>query len=49
MCARCMWVQVRVPLDELPGVVRRLVDNELSWAEVAAQYPAQAAAADADE
>lgn len=36
---------MRVPLAELPGLVRRLTDMELSWAEVAAKYPAQAAPA----
>jgi glycyl-tRNA synthetase len=41
-------VQVRVPVEELPQVVRRLTDMELSWAEVAAKYPAQAAAAEDD-
>lgn len=38
-------LQVRVPLAELPGLVRRLTDMELSWEEVAAKYPAQAAPA----
>ena len=38
--------QVRVPLAELPGLVRRLTDMELSWAQVAAQYPAQAPASE---
>ncbi|KAL4457919.1 hypothetical protein ABPG75_012784 [Micractinium tetrahymenae] len=37
--------QVRVPLAELPGLVRRLTDMELTWEEVAAKYPAQAAPA----
>ena len=39
-------VQVRVPLAELPALVRRLTDMELSWDEVAAKYPAQAPASD---
>ena len=39
-------VQVRVPLAELPGLVRRLTDMEATWAEVAATYPAQAPAAE---
>jgi hypothetical protein len=34
---------VRVPVDELPLLLRRLVDGDTTWAEVAAQYPAQAA------
>ncbi|EFN58464.1 hypothetical protein CHLNCDRAFT_34068 [Chlorella variabilis] len=38
--------QVRVPLAELPALVRRLTDMELSWQEVAAKYPAQAQAGD---
>ncbi|PSC72809.1 Glycyl-tRNA synthetase family [Micractinium conductrix] len=38
--------QVRVPLAELPALVRRLTDMELSWDEVAAKYPAQAPASD---
>ncbi|KAI7843806.1 hypothetical protein COHA_002704 [Chlorella ohadii] len=38
--------QVRVPLADLPGLVRRLTDMELSWADVAAQYPAQAPASE---
>lgn len=39
-------LQVRVPLAELPALVRRLTDMELSWQEVAAKYPAQAQAGD---
>lgn len=38
--------QVRVPVAELPGLVRRLTDMEISWADVAAQYPAQAPASE---
>lgn len=38
--------QVRVPLAELPGLVRRLTDMELKWADVAAKYPAQAPASE---
>ncbi len=38
--------QVRVPLAELPGLVRRLTDMELSWQDVQVQYPAQAQASD---
>lgn len=33
--------QVRVPAGEIPGVIRSLVDSVVSWAEVAAKYPAQ--------
>lgn len=36
-------LQVRVPVSELPGLVRRLTDMEATWADVAAKYPAQAA------
>ena len=39
-------VQVRVRVADLAQVVRQLVDSEVSWADVAAKYPAQAAAAD---
>lgn len=39
-------MQVRVPAAELPALVRRLVDGETSWADVAQKYPAQAAQAD---
>lgn len=35
-----------MPLAELPALVRRLTDMELSWQEVAAKYPAQAQAGD---
>ena len=38
--------QVRVPVAELPALVLRLTDMELTWREVAAQYPAQAQAGD---
>ena len=40
---------MRVPIDELPSVVRRLVDGELAWTDVAATYPAQAPAAEEEE
>jgi len=33
--------QVRIPIPEVPGVVRALVDSQTSWEEVAAKYPAQ--------
>ena len=36
--------QVRVPEGELPGLLRRLTDMEVTWAEVTMQYPAQASA-----
>lgn len=38
--------QVRVPGDELPGLLRRLTDMEIGWEEVARAYPAQAPAAE---
>ena len=41
--------QVRVPLEELPGLLRRLTDMEESWEGVAATYPAQAAPAEEEE
>ena len=41
--------QVRVPLGELPALVRRLAEMEVTWGEVSAQYPAQAPAAGGDE
>ncbi|KAG7670107.1 putative Glycine--tRNA ligase, mitochondrial 1 [Nannochloris sp. 'desiccata'] len=34
--------QVRVPLEELPALLRKLTDMEESWENVAAKYPAQA-------
>jgi hypothetical protein len=39
-------VQVRVPVAEVAQVVRKLVDSQLSWQEVAAKYPQQKAAED---
>jgi hypothetical protein len=39
-------VQVRVPVAEVAQVVRKLVDSQLSWQEVAAKYPQQKAADD---
>ena len=39
-------MQVRVPVADVPGVVRKLVDSQLSWQEVAAKYPQQKAAED---
>lgn len=41
---RDSMAQVRVPGDEVARLLRRLVDGEVTWAEVAAKYPAQAAA-----
>jgi hypothetical protein len=35
------YAQVRIPISEVPGVVRALVDSQTSWEEVAAKYPAQ--------
>jgi glycyl-tRNA synthetase len=43
---RDSMAQVRVPGDEVARLLRRLVDGEVTWAEVAAKYPAQAVAAD---
>jgi hypothetical protein len=36
--------QVRVPVEEIASLIRRLVDSAISWEQVAAQYPAQKAA-----
>lgn len=36
--------QVRVPVSEVAQVVRKLVDSQLTWQEVAAKYPQQKAA-----
>jgi hypothetical protein len=38
--------QVRVPIAEVAQVVRKLVDSQLTWQEVAAKYPQQKAAED---
>lgn len=38
--------QVRVPEGELPGLLRRLTDMEMTWEEVTAKYPAQAVPVD---
>lgn len=43
---RDTMAQVRVPGDEVARLLRRLVDGEVTWEEVAAKYPAQAVAAD---
>jgi glycyl-tRNA synthetase len=34
--------QVRVALEEMPGLLRKLTDMEITWEDVAAKYPAQA-------
>jgi hypothetical protein len=39
-------LQVRVPVADLPLVTKTLVDGLQSWAQVAAKYPAQKAAAE---
>ena len=41
--------QVRVPLAELPGLLRKLTDMEESWEGVAGKYPAQAPPAEEEE
>ena len=40
--------QVRVPTADVPGVVRAIVEQGLSWAEVAGKYPAQESKEDKD-
>ena len=42
---RC-GAQVRVPVPEVAGLIRQLVDEKLTWQDVAAKYPAQKAPAD---
>jgi hypothetical protein len=44
--AAAFTLQVRVPLDEVPGVVRQLVDGTVSWQQVQEKYPAQGATQD---
>jgi hypothetical protein len=39
-----VYLQVRVPVADVAQVVRKLVDSQLSWQEVAAKYPQQKAA-----
>lgn len=39
-------LQVRVPVPEVAPLIRQLVDAALTWADVAAKYPAQKAAAE---
>jgi glycyl-tRNA synthetase len=41
--------QVRVPLEEMPGLLRKLTDMEETWENVAATYPAQAPIQEDDE
>lgn len=43
---RDSMAQVRVPIAEVPGVVRELVDGRRDWASVQGSYPAQAAPAE---
>jgi len=43
---RDSMTQVRVPVAEVAQVVRKLVDSQLSWEEVAAKYPQQRAPAE---
>lgn len=43
---RDSMAQVRVPADEIPAVVKALVDGKRDWASVQASYPAQAAPAE---
>ncbi|KXZ46296.1 hypothetical protein GPECTOR_45g166 [Gonium pectorale] len=43
---RDSMAQVRVPQSEIASVIRALVDERTTWAEVAAKYPAQKATAD---
>lgn len=46
MRERDSMAQVRLPAVDVPAVARALVDGVRSWADVAAQYPAQAVAED---
>ena len=34
-------LQVRIPLAELPGVLRQLTEDEADWSSISAKYPAQ--------
>eukprot|EP00884_Botryococcus_braunii_P021137 jgi/Botrbrau1/7707/Bobra.0159s0142.1 len=38
--------QVRVPIEEVPGLLRQLADMDVTWDEVRAKYPAQQSASD---
>jgi hypothetical protein len=44
VCCIIAVVQVRVPIAEVALVVRKLVDSQMTWQEVAAKYPQQKAA-----
>lgn len=46
---RDTMTQVRVPVADIAPVIRQLVDGTVSWADVAAKYPAQKAAADEEQ
>jgi hypothetical protein len=41
--------QVRVPVAEVAGVVRQLVDGTTSWQQVQGSYPAVQRAAEAED
>jgi glycyl-tRNA synthetase len=43
---RDSMLQVRVPLEEVPGLLRKLTDMQVSWADVQGKYPQQAAPAE---
>lgn len=43
---RDSMAQVRIPISEVPGVVRALIDGKRNWASVQGSYPAQAAPAE---
>jgi len=34
-----VFLQVRVPLDDIAPLIRKLVDAAVSWEDVAAKYP----------
>ena len=40
--------QVRVPAAELPEVLRKMTDMEMTWKEISEKYPAQAPAGEED-
>jgi len=46
---RDSMTQVRVPVAELPAVVKGLVDGRVAWDAIAAKYPAQERSAEDDE
>lgn len=41
-------MQVRIPSDEVAGVIRAIVDDRMSWEEVTVKYPAQGAVVEED-